>query len=196
MVQSMWFSDASGNRRRSGGPRAWNGKWFEIFSEPLWLDEPAWKVEADLIRRTNFPPAETVSFTHVPMPAFKTQKETVFHTNLLGMGITLHSMPVAEIVAPRHNMGAPGFALELDSRNDDWVPKVVGIWNQRGEEIRVPAHGYGAGYSVMRFSVPKTQEAPEHLTVKVTIQRRRRFTFIVKPTLIQNRPQPVNASIP
>jgi hypothetical protein len=155
---------------------------------PLWLDEPAWKVEADLTRRSNFQPAEAVSFSGVPMPTRQTQKETVFHTNLLGMAIALHSMPVAEVLAPGHSMGAPGFALELDSRNDEWVPKTVGIWNQRGEEMRVRAHGYGPGYSVMRFFAPKNQELPEHLTVKVTIQRRRRFTFLVKPTLIQKGP--------
>ncbi|MDB6039880.1 MAG: hypothetical protein JWM99_3721, partial [Verrucomicrobiales bacterium] len=31
---------------------------------------------------------------------------------------------------------------------------------------------------------------------KVTVQQRRRFTFLAKPTLIQNGPEPVDASVP
>lgn len=195
-VQSMWFSDPTGNNRRAQGPRDWNGNWFEIFSVPLWLDEPAWKVEADLVRRSNFPPEETILFSKVPMPSRMMSKEAVFHTNLLGMEITLHSMAIAKIAVRGHSMGAPGFALELDSRNDDWVPQVVGIWDEQGEPMRVPAHGYGPGYSVMRFSEPTIKTTSKWLTVKVTIQQRRRFTFFARPTLIQNGPQPIDASVP
>ena len=195
-VQSMWFSDPTGNNRRADGSRDWTGNWFEIFSVPLWLDEPAWKVEADLVRRSNFQPEETISFFQVPMPSRGMSKEAVFHTNLLGMDITLHSMAIADIALRGHSMGAPGFALELDSRNDTWVAQVIGLWDEQGEAMRVPAHGYGPGYSVMRFSAPTNRVTPKWLTVEVTVQQRRRFTFFAKPTLIQNGPQPVDASVP
>jgi hypothetical protein len=68
-VQSMWLMDSGGNRRQATGPRAWKGEFFEIFSTPLWLDNPVWRLEANLTRSANFRPEETVTFSGVPMPS-------------------------------------------------------------------------------------------------------------------------------
>jgi hypothetical protein len=85
---------------------------------------------------------------------------------------------------PGHDMGGPGFAVEVDAAGDDWIPKIVGIWDEQGKALRVPPHGYGPGYSVMRFSAGT--ENPKSLKVAVTLQQYRKFTFFAPPTVITN----------
>jgi hypothetical protein len=180
VVHSMSLADSGGNRRRATGVREWNGEFFEMFSDPLWLDNPVWKVEADLVRAANFRPEETVTFTGVPPPSSNMQ-EAIFQTNLFGLEITFHSMKEAK---SGHSMGVPGFAVEVDAAGDEWVPKIVGIRDEQGKALRIPRHGYGPGYTVMPFPVGTSN--PQSLKVTVTLQRLRRFTFFVRPTLTTN----------
>jgi hypothetical protein len=195
VIHSMWLADSGGNQRRATGPRSWRGESifgqldgsiypsfdvFEIFSDPLWLDNPVWKVEADLIRAANFPPEETVTFSDVPMPSLEIEN-AIIQTNLFGLEVTLRSMKRAKA---GHDMGGPGFAIEVNASGDEWVPKIVGIWDEEGKALRVPAPGYGPGYSVMRF--PAGISNPQSLKVTVTLQQRRKFTFFVRPTVIMN----------
>jgi hypothetical protein len=188
VVHSLSLSDAGGNRRRSTGPRAWNGNVFEIFTDPLFLAEGAWKIEVDLTRSANFRPEDTVMIPDVPMPLKDGPGETVFRTNLLGHALTLRSMKSAHVSrsGPRrgHSIGGPGFAVELDSPSHGLVPKVAGIWNERGESMPVPGHGYGEGYALMRFSAPKGAEPPKTLRVQATLQLRREFTFFAEPKIV------------
>jgi hypothetical protein len=175
-IHSIWLVDSGGNRRRATGPRAWKGESFEIFSDPLWLYNPVWKVEAELTRTANFRQEETVTFTDVPMPSLEIE-DAKFRTNLFGLDVTLHSM---KRVKAGHAIGGPGFAIEVNSPGDDWVPMIVGICDAQGKALRVPAHGYGPGYSVVRF--PAGISNPQSLKVTVTLQQLRKFTFFVRPT--------------
>jgi hypothetical protein len=178
VIHMMWLTDSGGNHRRANGVREWKGESFEIFSDPLWLDNPVWKVEADLIRAANFRTEETVTFSNVPMPSLE-MEDAVFQTNLFGLGVTLRSMKEAK---SGHSMGAPGFAVEVNAPGDDWVPRIVGISDEQGKGLGVGPHGYGPGYSVMRFSAGTGKS----LKVTVTLQRRRKFAFFVRATLITN----------
>jgi hypothetical protein len=188
LVQSLYLSDAGGNWRRATGPREWKTNEFEILFDPLFLTEGAWKLEVHLVRAANFPPNETVTFSGVPMPLQNEHKDAVFHTNLLGHRVTLHSMKVAKATRRNqpgtHSMGSPGFVIELDTPGEGLVPRIAGIWNERGEEIPIPAHGSGEGYSIMRFSVPKGSTPPETLRVAVTVQPKRTFTFFASPRVL------------
>lgn len=83
-------------------------------------------------------------------------------------------------------MGGPGFAIEIDSRNAEWVRRIVSITSQSGERIRVPGHGYGDGYAVMRFPVPSDKSELKSLTVQATVQRRVRFNLYAKPRVLSD----------
>jgi hypothetical protein len=187
VVQQLWLCDSGGNRRHATGPRGWTNGVFEIFGVPLWTDDPHWRLEVYGTRAANFPPEETATFAGVPMPAAQGAEETIFQTNLLGHAITLRSMRTARALRTAfggHSMGAPGFVIELDSRDPDWVPKVFSILSDSGQPMRAPAHGYGDGYAVMRFAAPKGTVEPETLTIRVTVQRKRKFEIFAKPEMV------------
>jgi hypothetical protein len=193
-VHSLFLSDAGGNHRRATGPRAWAGDQFEIFFDPLFLTEGAWKLDVDLTRRSHFKPEETVTFTNVPVPSADGPDHALFRTNLLGRELILHVMKKVQLpqtggarLLPSspgvHSLGTPGFAVELADRNNDLVPRVSMIQDDHGKPINVAAHGYGRGYSLMRFTA-KDREPPNHLTVQLALQPRRQFTFLADPKVI------------
>ena len=197
-VHSLSLSDVGGNHRHATGPRAWAGEQFEIFFDPLFLTEGAWKLDVDLTRRSHFKPEETVTFTNVPVPSADGPDDALFRTNLLGRELVLHVMKKVQLPQTRasgvHSLGSPGFAVELADRNNlvrgnddpipgngDLVPRVSMIQDDQGNPINVPAHGYGRGYSLMRFTAPKDRESPNNLIVQLALQPRRKFTFLADP---------------
>jgi hypothetical protein len=189
-VHSLALRDAGGNARRATGPRDWNGNEFEIFFDPLFLTEGAWQLDASVVRRRNFSPAETATFTNVPMPSADGPADAQFRTNLLGRELILHVMKVARVdkataSGAQHSMGSPGFAVELATRDADLVPRISMIVDNDGNPMKVPPHGYGQGYSVMRFRNPTDRTLPTNLTVQVTIQPQRIFTFLAEPKVIE-----------
>jgi hypothetical protein len=189
IVQSVWLCDSGGNRRQATGPRGWTNGVYEMFGAPLWLDDPIWKVEVDLTRSTNFSPAEIVTFAGVAVPSKDGPVEAIYRTNLLGHSITLHSMRAAQIagkVHGTHSMGGPGFAIEIDSRDAAWVPRITSITSESGDRLRVPGHGYGDGYALMRFTVPSEKSEVKTLTVQATVQRRVRFDLYAKPKVLSH----------
>jgi hypothetical protein len=178
-IDSLFLADSGGNRHQAAGPAQWNGDFFEIFSDPLWLDNPVWQLEATVVRSSNFPVEEMVTFPALPTPS--SQKEDIaFQTNLLGHTITVRSMKEAKFELEK--MGTPGFALEVHSPTEQWVPMFARMWDAQGEPIKVPPQHYGPGYCLIRF--PSKKEDPGPLRVMVTLQKRQKFVFYAKPTLI------------
>jgi len=116
-VTRIFATSAAGERRGSLAGHWWGGIHIVDFQDPLWLDEPAWKLRVGVSRSTNYPPGQIWKIMGVPVP----------RTRQLVGGGAITNMYQAELEFL--GLSAPGAALP--SRH----VAVDGRWNAH---VRTP----------------------------------------------------------
>ncbi len=89
---------------------------------PLWPDDPAWKIQLDLVRSGNPPSNRIVRLLRIPFPPVPGSRQIVAETNILGHRMRVHAVGMADqstfsrrlLVRP-----VPSLEFEFDRHADD-----------------------------------------------------------------------------
>jgi len=138
-VTGILATSATGERRVSPGGRWWGDIHSAYFQGPLWLDEPAWKLQVEVSRTTHFPPEQLWKLVGVPIPG----------TRQIAGGGALTNLYQAEL----EFLGLSPPGARLRSR----YVSVDGCWNAH---IKTPYPVDELRFSLISFRGPGSKYRP------------------------------------
>ncbi len=181
------------------------------FADSIWLEEPAWRMEAEFTRVAGFPPDELVSIKGLELPAAGVAKSLDLATNIQGAEVKLTAMvwgasgTAARFGARPQPVDIPGnpFAGELNlgvQAHSTIQVRLLEIRDDQGRQATISGTGYrtvsasGAGpvrklaYSYQFLLAPDAKS----VDLRLGVSPKGDFLFYVKPTLAGAGDSPAN----
>jgi hypothetical protein len=189
-VDSIQLQDATGNSVRLASPRTGREEVREApdapqivdFHWPLWLDEPAYRMRVEFVRKPDavFPPGEVLEVRGVPVPPANGLSLLHARTNLQGLEVNLMALVGEQATLPgrEHDVfGQTTLEVDVPPLPDDLRFDVVRVVDDRGQPAR---QVMASGNQSFGFQI-----APDARTVdiRVAVSRRRIVEYLVKPQL-------------
>ena len=189
-VDRLQVSDATGNSVRLAAQRIERvvpateviGSESVTFPWPLWLDEPAYQLQFEFVRKPDaaFTPDEVCEVRGVAVPRADAISTINLRTNLLGYDLSLLALVGEHATLPgrEHDVfGQTTLEVEFPTLPDSLRFDVVSVVDDAGRQAE-PAPG--AGSQSYGFKIP---EDAKTVNLKVALSKRRIAGYLVKPVV-------------
>ena len=181
-VVGVVTSDATGNQVASDQLHHDQKAGYVVFSPALWVSEPAWKLNFEIIRDSGFRREELFTFYNVPLGMLNATNQIGRATNCNGALVTLEQTAWRE--QPQKNDASTQsseFELHLSLANftNDLHLDLLSAPTDVGPELTGCLVGDYGTNRVYHFKPPPAGAKSANFTFAV--QRSRRVEFLVKP---------------
>jgi hypothetical protein len=188
-VAEIDLRDATGNRARLGvqgdGDRIpmtpLKGQEGAVaFPWPLWLDEPAYRLRVEFVRRPDarFPPEDALEVRTIPVPGADGVSRVDVRTQLHGVEVGLLALvgEHATLVGREHDVfGQTTLEMDVPPLPEDLRFDVARVCDDQGRAVELLPWTGSQSYGL------RIPEGARAVDLKVAVTRRRVVEFFVKP---------------
>jgi hypothetical protein len=191
-IQNVTLSDSTGNLLQQLGlprelipdpnaekfvltPIPGNGEVRGFLEGTLWRDEPAWRLQVDFKRSSQFAAEELTTFKNVPLPKIGTTNKNVMTNIVAGMQVVL-----AEFQRyPGNTQRSARIQIELPEKPASVAVDFAKIATDTGKEINIQYSSWGLFSRVTYLATIPTDA--QSVDIALVVQRMRSVEFFVKP---------------